>query len=179
MLRFILGLAKAGLFLFSHPDQMGQRAQVIRTHHYIHMRRSFQQVLFHLLGNAPGNYYLQVSFSFLEGCKLAQVAEHPVVGISPDATGVINYDISLAYLQSLLEMTFREKSCYALRVMLVHLAPEGADVKFLTHSSDSAKAPIASCAPAAIRPPVDQVSVPNLDFHYLESPGRENRIHQF
>ena len=81
------------------------------------------------LGQAPAHGDLHVRPRLPEGLQVAQVAVELVVGVLPDAAGVEHDDVGRLHVGGRHETVRHEGAGQPLGVVLVHLAPEGADVE--------------------------------------------------
>ena len=84
-----------------------------------------------LLGQAAADGDLHFGPPALERLEVAEVPVEFVVGVLPDAAGVEHDEIGLVGGAGRLHALLREQPGQALRVVLVHLAPEGPDPEAL------------------------------------------------
>ena len=82
-----------------------------------------------LLGQAAAHGDLHARAGSPGGLQAAQVAVELVVGVLPDAAGVEHDDVGLLEVVGRLQAVGHQEAGQALGVVLVHLAPEGADVE--------------------------------------------------
>src|SRR5207302_1494942 len=84
-----------------------------------------------LLGQASPDGDLEVGPAPLQRLQVAEVPVELVVGVLPDAAGVEHDEVGLVGGADRLHPLLREQPGEALRVVLVHLAPEGPDPEAL------------------------------------------------
>ena len=86
-----------------------------------------------LLGQAAADRDLEPRSAVLQRLQVAQVAVELVVGVLADAAGVEHHDIGSLGVVGGFHALGREQARDPLRVVLVHLAPEGAHVESPGH----------------------------------------------
>ncbi len=100
-------------------------AEVVGAEDGVDMRRTLEQQLTVLLGEAASNGDLQTGAPLLDRLQLAEVPVQPVVGVLADAAGIEHDDVCLFQVVGSRHAVGCEHRGDALRVVLVHLAPEG------------------------------------------------------
>ena len=108
-----------------------------------------------LLGEAPPDGDLQPRAALLHGLQLAEVPVELVVGVLADAAGVEHDDIGLFEVVGARHSLAREHRGDAFGVVLVHLAPEGANQEpaGLGHAEEVTAAGRSACLACAGRRP--------------------------
>ena len=108
-----------------------------------------------LLREAAAHRDLQVRPAVLQRLQVAEVPVELVVGVLADAAGVEDHDVGRLDVVGRLHPLRREQPGDALRVVLVHLAPEGAYVEAAGHDGRCYAAPVGSPPvpnPSDVRP---------------------------
>src|SRR5262249_32289222 len=114
------------------PGTLEQRRRVrkvVSPEHDVDVAGAFDDEVAVLLGQAATHGDLHFGTSLLEGFDAAQVAVQLVVGVLADAARVEDDDVGFVDVVGVLHALGREKARDALRVVLVHLTSERADVE--------------------------------------------------
>ncbi len=109
-----------------HLDQLGRPSHVVRAEDHIDVPEALHDGLAVLLGQAPADHDLHLGPGRLEGLEVPEVAVELVVGVLADAAGVEHHHVGVVEAMGGLEAVGGQQTLDALRVVLVHLAPEGA-----------------------------------------------------
>ena len=116
-----------GAFGLGPAQQAGRAGQVVRAEHDVDPAHLLLNALAVLLGQAAADGDLQPGLGVHQ---LLEVPERPVqalIGVLADAAGVEHHDIRVLHGGRRLQAVSHQQSGEPLRVVLVHLAPEGAD----------------------------------------------------
>ena len=108
-------------------EQLGGPVHVVGAEHHVDVRRPLPHQVAVLLGEAAGHHDLEAGALRLERLQVAEGAVQLVVGVLPDAAGVEDDDVRVLGTLGLGQPVGLEEAGDAQRVVLVHLAPEGAD----------------------------------------------------
>ena len=130
------------------PEQRRGAGQVVRPEHDVDPAHPLLNQVAVLLGQAPAHGDLQVRFGVDQLLEAAQRAVEPPVGILPDAARVEHDDVGLLHAGRRRQAVRDEQPGQPFGVVLVHLAPEGADEVGPRHpgkSTEPARGP--RCAP--------------------------------
>ena len=125
-----IDLRQAGGFFVD--DEFGQAVQCLRAENHVHIRSAFDDVFTFLRGNAAGNADDEVGIFFFERTYAAQVGEDFLLRFFTHGAGVEQDDVGVVRLGNLFDAAvfFGEDGQHFFAVVLVHLAPEGADKYF-------------------------------------------------
>ena len=106
--------------------------QRLRAENHVHIRSAFDDVFAFLRGNAAGNADDYVWVFLFERTDAAQVGEDFFLCFFTHGAGVEQDDVGVVRLGNLLDAAvfFGEDGQHFFAVVLVHLAPEGADKYF-------------------------------------------------
>ena len=107
-------------------DELGGAMHVVRAEHDVDVRRPLADDLAILLGQAAGHHDLAPVALALPRLEMAEVAVELVVGVLADAARVEHDDVGVVLRSRRHQPVGLEQPGDALRVVLVHLAPEGA-----------------------------------------------------
>ena len=110
------------------PTQQAWRAgQVVRAEHDVDPAHLLLDELPVLLGQAAADGDLEPRLGVDQLLEPAEGAVEALVSVLPDAAGVEHHDVRLLHGGGRLQAVGHQEPGQALRVVLVHLAPEGAD----------------------------------------------------
>ena len=113
--------------------QLGRPGQVVRAEHDVDVPGTPDDVVAVLLGQTAAHRDLQPGPAVLEGLEVAEMAVELVVRVLPDAARVEDDDVGRLEVVGRLQPVGGEQPRDALRVVLVHLATERADVEAAGH----------------------------------------------
>src|SRR5205823_1026829 len=102
---------------------------VVGAEHDVDMAGPLAYPLAVLLGEASTDGDLEIRAALLQRLQTTQVAVELVVGVLPDAARVQDHDVGGLDVVGRLETVGSQQTGDPLRVVLVHLAPEGSDVE--------------------------------------------------
>jgi len=108
-------------------DQLAGAMDVVGAEDHVDPRRTFADAFTILLGHAPRNDELTALDLILPTLEVTEIAVRLGVGPFADATRVDDDHVSFVFGGGQDEPIRFEQPCDALRVVLVHLAPVGAD----------------------------------------------------
>ena len=108
-------------------QERGRVGEVVGAEHDIHMTGPFDHEVAVLLGQTAADRDLEVGAAVLERLEVTQRAVEAVVGVLADAAGVEHHHVGGLEVVGGLHAVGGEQTRDAFRVVLVHLAPEGAD----------------------------------------------------
>ena len=109
-------------------EQVHRPVDVVGAEDDVHVRRLLADELLVLLGQAAGHHDLQLGAGVLLALQVAEVAVQLVVGVLPDAARVEDDDVGVVRRGSRAQPVGLQQTGEAFGVVLVHLAPEGAQV---------------------------------------------------
>ncbi len=107
--------------------------EVVGPEDHVHVRRAPANEVAVLLGQAPPDGDLHVRAAGGQGLHVAELAVETVVGVLPDAARVEHENVRFGRVVCRFESVGRQQAGDALRIVLVHLAPEGPDVERTRH----------------------------------------------
>ena len=107
-------------------EQVGGAVHVVGAEHHVDVGGPLGDGVAVLLGQAAGDHDLHPRRAVLHGLEVAQGAVELVVGVLADAAGVEHDDVGVVDAPGLHQPVGLQQPGDALRVVLVHLAPEGA-----------------------------------------------------
>ena len=107
--------------------QVGGPVDVVGAQDHVDVGGPLPHALLVLLGQAAADHDLQVGLRVLARLQVAEGAVQAVVGVLPDAAGVEHDDVGVVLGCRLDQAVVGQQRGDALRVVLVHLAPERAD----------------------------------------------------
>ena len=108
-------------------DEFRGPVHVVGAEHHVDVTGPLPDQLPILLGEAPGHRDERVGSLGLHRLEPAQGAVQLVVGVLPDAAGVEHHDVGVLQDGGALVPVVLEQPGDPLGIVLVHLAPEGAD----------------------------------------------------
>ena len=108
-------------------QQLGRPVHVVGAEHDVDVRRPPADRVTVLLGQAAADHDLEVGAGRFERLEVAERAVELVVGVLADAAGVEHDHVGLVRPLGGLQTVGLEQAGDALGVVLVHLAPEGAN----------------------------------------------------
>ena len=114
------------------PRQQERKLAVAgRAAHQADPRRPLENLFALLLRHAAehANHLAGIAARIVLGIKLAQAREHLVRGFLPNAAGIVKNQARIVRRSHLPVSAPQENAGYFLRIVLVHLAAEGLDVK--------------------------------------------------
>ena len=111
----------------ARASSAGRVRQVVGAEHDVDVARPRHDLVTVLLGEAPPDRDLQVGTLVLERLQRAQMPVELLVGVLTDAAGVQDDDVGVVDARRRFHPVGREHPRDALRIVLVHLAPEGPD----------------------------------------------------
>ena len=117
----------SGPSLAAAVQQLGGPVHVVGAEDQVDVGRPLADAVLVLLGQAAGDHDLHAGLAVLHRLEVAEGAVELVVGVLPDAAGVEDDDVGLVEVGGGLHAVGLEQPGDPLRVVLVHLAPEGAD----------------------------------------------------
>ena len=121
-------------------SRTGARAQVVRAEHDVDPAHLLLDPLAVLLGQAAADGDLQAGLGVHQLLQPAERPVEPLVGVLPDAARVEHHDVGVLHGGRRLHAVGHEQAGQALRVVLVHLAPERADEISPRHPHESREA---------------------------------------
>ena len=110
-------------------DHLRQQVKLARPRHEIHVARPLEDLLLDALGHAAHDAHDEVRALLLGALELAHPGPRPLLGVIADRAGVEEHNVRLLHLPGGLVALLEEAALHQLRVVLVHLAPEGDDVE--------------------------------------------------
>ncbi|CAB4692403.1 unannotated protein [freshwater metagenome] len=115
----------------THEDR--RSVHVVGAEHYVDVRCLVPHEVLVLLGKTASDHNLTTVLLTFPGLQVTEGAVQLVVGVLPDATRVQHHHIGVFFGFGLHEAVFLQQSSDAFGVVLVHLAPEGANDVTLGH----------------------------------------------
>ncbi len=109
-------------------DQRGEQVETLWSHEDIHVWVLSEEGVAPALSQTSGHDHHSVGFLALQSSGRAQVAQQPRVGLLADGAGVVHEELPLLRLGHREVAHPLEDPGDAFRVVLVHLAAEGAQV---------------------------------------------------
>ena len=109
-------------------EELGELGHLARPEGDVHEREALEDLVLERLGPAAADAHDPLGVLGLEPLRLAEVAEQPVVGRLTDRASVEEDHVRRRAVVRLPVAERLEHALHALRVVLVHLAPEGGDV---------------------------------------------------
>src|SRR5581483_11013642 len=113
-------------FALGPPQQLEQPGQRVGTDDHVDPRRSRLDLAPVLLREAASHHDAQARVALLERAEVAEVAVQAVVRILPNRACVEDHDLGLGRVVGRAVAIGLQQTRNPLRVVLVHLAPEGA-----------------------------------------------------
>ena len=110
-------------------EQVDRVRQVVGAEHHVDVAGALHDELTVLLGETPADRDLEPRLRLLQRLEPAEMPVELVVGVLPDAARVEDDDVGGLEVVGGLHPVGREQARDALRVVLVHLAPVGAQVE--------------------------------------------------
>ena len=107
----------------------GALGEVVRPEDHVDVSGPLLDLLLVHLGQAAPDRDLHVRTALPEGLEIAKVAVELVVGVLPDAAGVEHHHVGRLHVLGRYQAIGHQGSGQPLGVVLVHLAPECADVE--------------------------------------------------
>src|SRR5271166_2806705 len=109
--------------------------QRLRPEHDVDIRRALHDRRALLAGNAATDANDEVRVRRLQGAHAAEVVKNPLLRLFSHRAGVEQYDVGLfGAIGQVESLGFVQQVGHLVRVVLVHLATEGADVELLRHT---------------------------------------------
>jgi hypothetical protein len=124
--RFLEDLDQRASAALGLAQQLGRAVDVVRPHHDVDVAGLGGDELAVFLGKAARHDYLTTLASVLPGPEVAEVAVELVVGVLADAARVEHDDVGIVLRFGADQPVGLEQAGDALGVVLVHLAPVGA-----------------------------------------------------
>ena len=116
-------------------NELRQAMQCLRTEHHIHVRRTFDNGLAFLAGNAAADPDQQIRVFLLQGTRPSQIGEHLLLRLLANGTGIEQNDVGLFRLVGLHHaFAGAQHVRHLVRVVLVHLAAISLYVEFRLHT---------------------------------------------
>jgi hypothetical protein len=124
-------------------EELGGPVHVVGAEHHIDVRGPVDDRGPVLLGQTAGHRDLHAGLAVLQRLEVPEGAVELVVGVLPDAARVQDDDVGVLGAGGLLQAVGLEEAGDPLRVVLVHLAPEGAqeEATGLGHGGQATDAP--------------------------------------
>ena len=110
-------------------EEQRQLVQALGADQYVHVRVLDEERVLTALRQTPRHHHKPAGIFLLQPPRLAQMAQKPGVGLLPDGAGVVDEEAGLLGPRHLTQTDAGQQAADALRVVLVHLAPEGAHVE--------------------------------------------------
>ena len=131
---FDLGKADVDLraaFVAAALDEVGQAVQGLRSEHHVDIRRALDDGLAFLAGDTAAHADDEVRIGLLQVLHAAQIRKHLFLRLFAHGTGVEQDDVRLFRVVGQFEpaLVLAQHVGHLVRVVLVHLAAEGADVQ--------------------------------------------------
>lgn len=145
-------------------EQHGKRTDVVGSENHINPRRALDDLLAVLLRQTPADRDLHPRSGCFVRTQLPEMAIQFVVGVLPHRTRVEDDNIRILPFPSRLVSCLLQLTRKSLRVVDIHLAPEGADLKgtshpdLLGHAGNSALSRVGETFP----PPVNTRSLQHI-----------------
>ena len=117
-------------------QELGELGHLSRAERNVDEGEALEDLVLERLGPAAADAHDPLGVLGLEPLRLAEVAEQPVVGRLTDRAGVEEDHVRRRAVVRLPVAERLEHALHALRVVLVHLAPEGGDVVALHGPSE-------------------------------------------
>ncbi len=112
--------------------QVEDPIEVVGPHHHVDPWGALPHQVPVLLRRTSPDHQQHLGVQVLDRLELAQVAVHPVVGVLPDGASVDVHHVGALDPGGRCHPVHLEQAGDPLRVVLVHLAPEGTDEVALT-----------------------------------------------
>ena len=131
---------------FGPAQQIGRAGQVVRPEHHVDPADLLLDQVTVLLSQAAADGDLQPRLGVHQCLEAPERPVELLVGVLPDAARVEHHHVGLVHVGGLLHAIGHEQAGQPLGVVLVHLAPEGADEEVLGHAW-SLRPPLRSISP--------------------------------
>ena len=109
-------------------EELGELVHLAGPEGHVHERELLEHLLLHRLRPAPAHADRARRVLALQPVGLTEVTRQPAVGLLADRAGVEEDEIGVIARRSLVVSERLEHALHALRIVLVHLAPEGGQV---------------------------------------------------